>query len=89
MCHNFFFSERNQLQQLKLEIDGQKSRVDRYENRVIRLEQFSRSQEIVLGHKTNELHLMRPELKNVIKARLNQLIIHIFCLEEVLPDIYE
>lgn len=89
MCINFFFSERNQLQQLKLEIDGQKSRVDRYDNRVTRLEQFSRSQEIVLGHKRNELHLIRPELKSVIKARLNQLIIYIFCLEEVLPDIYE
>lgn len=85
----FYFLERNQLQQIKQEIDDQVSRVDRYDKRVIRLEQFKRNQEIVLDHKTNELHLMRPEVKRVTKKRLDQLVTHIFCLDEVHPDIVE
>lgn len=83
------FLEKNQLKKLNLEIDSQKSRVDRYEKRVTRLEEFTRSQEIYLNDKTNELYAIRPLLKDIIKTRINQLVTHIFCLEEVHPVIYQ
>lgn len=83
------FLEQNQLKKLILEIDSQKSRVDRYEKRVIRLEEFTRSQEIFLNDKTNELNAIRPILQDIIHTRINQLVTHIFCLEEVHPVVYE
>jgi len=83
----FYFLEKNQLKKLKLEIDNQKSRVYRYGVRVVRLEDFTKSQEIVLADKTNELLAIRPDLKNIIITRINQLVTHIFSLNEVHPTI--
>jgi len=79
--------KKNQLKKLKLEIDNQKSRVYRYGIRVVRLEDFTKSQEIVLTDKTNELLAIRPDLKNIIITRINQLVTHIFSLNEVHPTI--
>lgn len=83
------FLEKNQLKKIKLEIDNQKSRVDRYGRRVVRLEEFTRGQSSVLNDKKNELFAVRPSLKNIIKTRINQLVTHIFSLNEVHPIIVQ
>lgn len=82
------FLEKNQLKKVKLEIDNQKSRVDRYGRRVFRLEDFTRGQACVLNDKKNELLLMRPNLKNYIQKRIQQLVTHIFPLDEIHPTVY-
>lgn len=74
---------------MKLEIDSQKSRVDRYGRRVVRLEDFTKEQASLLNDKTNELLAIRPDLKNVIHTRVNQLVTHIFSLSEVHPTIIQ
>lgn len=89
MFSKFCFLETNQIKKLKLEIDNQKSRVDRYGRRVIRLEDFTKSQASVLNDKTNELYAIRPGLKNIIRTRMNQLVTHIFSLNEVHPTIFQ
>jgi len=81
--------EKNQLKKIKLEIDNQKSRVDRYGRRVVRLEDFTKGQSSALNDKTNELFAVRPNLKNIIKTRINQLVTHIFSLNEVHPTILQ
>uniref|UniRef100_A0A2S2NP70 Beclin 1-associated autophagy-related key regulator n=1 Tax=Schizaphis graminum TaxID=13262 RepID=A0A2S2NP70_SCHGA len=81
--------KKNQLKKIKLEIDNQKSRVDRYGRRVVRLEDFTKGQLSVLNDKKNELFAIRPNLKNVIKTRVNQLVTHIFSLNEVHPTILQ
>jgi len=73
------------LKKLHSEIDYQKSRVDRYGRRVIRLEDFTKSQISVLNDKTNELFAVRPNLKNVVQTRIKQLVTHIFTLKKVYP----
>lgn len=84
-----FFTEKNQLKKLKLDIDNQKSRVDRYGRRVVRLEDFTKVQVMVLNNKISELFAMRPNLKNMIQTRIDQLVTHIFPLNEVHPMIYQ
>lgn len=84
-----FFTEKNQLKKLKLDIDNQKSRVDRYGRRVVRLEEFTKVQVIVLNNKKSELFAMRPNLKNIIQTRIGQLVTHIFPLNEVHPTILQ
>ncbi|CAH1732628.1 beclin 1-associated autophagy-related key regulator isoform X1 [Aphis gossypii] len=81
--------KKNQLKKIKLEIDNQKSRVDRYGSRVVRLEDFTKGQLSVLNDKNNELFAIRPNLKNVIRTRINQLVTHIFSLNEVHPTILQ
>lgn len=83
------FLEKNQLKKIKLEIDNQKSRVDRYGRRVVRLEDFTKGQSSALNDKKNELFAVRPSLKNVIRTRINQLVTHIFSLNEVHPTILQ
>jgi len=73
------------LKKLQSEIDYQKSRVDRYGRRVIRLEDFTKAQTSVLNDKTNELFAVRPNLKNVVQTRIKQLVTHIFTLKKVYP----
>ncbi|XP_001945788.2 beclin 1-associated autophagy-related key regulator isoform X2 [Acyrthosiphon pisum] len=79
--------KKNQLKKIKLEIDNQKSRVDRYRSRVVRLEDFTKGQSSALNDKKNELFAVRPSLKNIIQTRINQLVTHIFSLNEVHPTI--
>lgn len=79
------FLEKNQLKKLKLEIDNQNSRVDRYSQRVFRLEDFTKAQETLLNDKILELQAIRPDLKKVIQRRIQQLITHIFSLDEIHP----
>ncbi|KAL5238127.1 hypothetical protein ACI65C_005537 [Semiaphis heraclei] len=81
--------KKNQLKKIKLEIDNQNSRVDRYGRRVVRLEDFTKGQSSALNDKTNELFAVRPNLKNIIKTRINQLVTHIFTLNEVHPTILQ
>jgi len=83
------FLEKNQLKKIKLEIDNQKSRVDRYGRRVVRLEDFTKGQSSALNDKKNELFAVRPSLKNIIQTRINQLVTHIFSLNEVHPTIIQ
>lgn len=83
------FLEKNQLKKIKLEIDNQKSRVDRYARRVVRLEDFTKGQSLVLNDKKNELFAVRPNLKNIIQTRIKQLVTHIFSLNEVHPTILQ
>ncbi|XP_050438468.1 beclin 1-associated autophagy-related key regulator [Adelges cooleyi] len=77
--------KKSLLKKLKVEIDSQKSRVDRYGRRVVRLEDFTKSQEVILNEKIDKLLTIRPDLKNVIRARIKQLVTHIFYLNEVQP----
>lgn len=72
-----------------MEIDNQKSRVDRYGRRVVRLEEFTKCQASVLRDKTDELLAMRPNLKDIIQIRIGQLIANIFTLNEVHPTIIQ
>lgn len=74
---------------MKLEIENQKSRVDRYGRRVVRLEDFTKGQASVLNDKTNELIAIRPSLKSIIRMRIEQLVTHIFSLNEVHPTIFQ
>jgi len=83
--HKILTDKNGQLKKLHLEIDYQKSRVDRYGQRVVRLEDFTKAQTSVLNNKTNELFAVRPYLKNVIQLRIKQLVMYIFSLREVHP----
>lgn len=84
-----FFSEKNHLKKLNSEIDNQKSRVDRYGRRVVRLEEFTKGQSTALVERTNELMAIRPSLKSVVQIRIDQLVKHIFTLSEVHPIIFQ
>lgn len=84
-----FFLEKSQLKKLKLEIDNQKSRVDRYARRVVRLEDFTKCQASNLRDTKNELLALRPALKNIIQIRIDQLITYIFPLNEVHPTVIQ
>lgn len=66
-----------------MDIYNQKSKVDRYRTRVIRLKDFTIAQKEVLHNKTNELFGNKPKLKNIIRTRIKELVIHIFTLSEV------
>lgn len=72
---------------MRSEIDNQKSRVDRYGSRVVRLGDFTEAQASVLTYKTKELLALRPELKEIVQTRIKQLVTHIFSLNEVQPTI--
>lgn len=72
-----------------MEVDNQKSRVDRYGRRVVRLEDFTKCQATVLKDKTNELLAIRPNLKIIIQTRIDQLVTNIFSLHEVHPTIIQ
>lgn len=89
MSYLLIIAEKNQLKKLKLDIDNQNSRVDRYARRVVRLEDFTKVQIIVLNNKISELFTMRPNLKSIIQARIDQLVTHIFPLNEVHPTILQ
>jgi hypothetical protein len=56
---------------------------------VVRLEEFTKVQIIVLNNKISELFAMRPNLKNIIQTRIGQLVTHIFPLNEVHPTIVQ
>lgn len=56
---------------------------------MVRLEDFTKGQLSVLNDKKNELFAIRPNLKNIIRTRINQLVTHIFSLNEVHPTILQ
>lgn len=69
-------------------IENQKLRIDRYEKRVVDMEDFTKLQASILNNNTVELNMIRPSLKNIIRLRIKQLVTYIFSLN-VHPTIFQ